>query len=515
MTVPLGTSSEALARIARWSLRTTILAVPLTLWWPSIEGWAAFAAAVLTVWLCWFCWRMTSGRTEVPGHLIHLALVGILAVGSYHLIGSQLNPAAKIHRALCGEFNAALVVHVALIALVVMLAHDLLGRADTGSLAATVLGLVVISGSLTGLAVARPEQGRIMLAMLGWAGVAILCRPFWRLSAAQTTPGGHGVYKAHLAVECLRALAVLAAAVALSVACPPSVVLMTAALAATLVLGACCLPARRRWWAWGAVAAAVATGIQLWGLWPVRWPAWPSGGLGWLGRGEQAILELPVWDWSLSVLVGSVGWVGVLWFLAGLTGCLVWAMRHAREANAGDHARGLLTAVAAVVATTAMLTPGGFFNPAVNVVFAVTWALLPRAFGLRPINHSGWWLLAGIVGVSLMLGLASHRGLLMWMTAAVGRGEITLHVVVGALITLALLWLLHRRRWWALLAAGLSLVAGGIGELAQEVISTHQGEWIDAAGHAAGALAALILFILCRASRWSESPDARRKDPEY
>lgn len=504
MPISSGASADKLGKIGRWSLQAMILTAPLALWWPTIRGWAVLVTVVLAIWLLWFCWRMTAGRRDVPGHLLHLVLAGVLAAQGVHLVLGRLGPAAGLY-ALRGEFNVSFVVHISLIALLIMLVQDLLPPSPS-SRSATALGAVTLCAALIGLTVARPDEGRPVLGVMGWTGVALFFWPVWQAYAAGHRRGAPP--RPEGGRQRLRALAALAAAVGLAILSPLSVPVVTGAAAVTMSLAACCLPAFRRRWAAGALAAWVCAWVQAWTLGWLRRPDLPSALTDWLGRGEQALLDVTPWDSGLTMLIGAIGWAGTLWLLAGLTGCLIWALTRARSDQPGQQAQALLTTFVAVLAAAAWLCPGGLFNPAVNVVFAVVWAVLPQTFRRRPTRHSGWWLLAASATLSLTLGLAPKRGLTGWTVAAYDRGEITLHVFVGGMLTLTLLWLMGTRRLGLVLALLISAAAGGAGEFAQHLLSSHPAEKIDMISHMVGVVAALGLYSMCRASLWYETADA-------
>ena len=461
--------------------------------------------AVLAVWMLWLCWRTTAGRREVPGHMVHLALLAVVVVEGYHLArGAGLSQGVN---ELSGEINVSLLIHVGLIALVVMLVQDLLPGVTADGWGGLLFGLAGVWGALAGLNAARAAEGQLMLAMMGWTGLAVLCRPLWRpRDGTVEIAAGHDRSRSGIwQWACI--LPVVGMALVLAVLCPPSVTVMMGAAGAALLLGACCLPSRRKHWAWGGLAILVSAAIQAWALGWIRHPCWAAGPFGWLGRGEQALVEVSVWGSGLLFLAGIIGWGGVLAFAVGLAACLIPAIVGGRHRRDSDPVRELLTVFAAVLAAAALLSPGGLFSPAVSLMFAVVWAVLPGTFGRRRTRRSGWWLLIPGAVLCLMAGLAGRRGLLGWTVSAYRRGDITLHIVVGGLLTLSLLWLLDRHRWGPWVAIAVAVAAGVGGEVAQRFFSTHQPETVDVLSHAAGVLSAAVLYVLCKACRWCESPD--------
>ena len=489
--------------ICRTGLLAVLLTAPAALWWPSIPGWAGLTAALLAVWGCWLCWRVVVGQRDIPAHPIHLALGVVIALATAHLLGTGLPKPPVDDGQIGGEFLASLMVHWGLLGLLVVLCQDLLPRSALASAGETAFALATLAGSLAALATARLTEGRLMLAMMGWAGLAVFARPL----AADAPARG----KAARLARIVRPAGLLAGAATLAALCPPSLAVTAGALSVTLLIAAALLPGRRAPWLIAALVAAASAVIQAAALgW--RLPPWPAGPVGLLGRGEQALVHYGRGVGGFRLLVEAFGWLGAGAFALGLLGSLVWAMWPARAQPRTLHGRALLTALAAVLALAAWLAPGGMFNPAANVVLGVVWAVLPLAFGRQASRRSGWWLLAYTAAICLTIGLVRHRGLLMWMLFSFGRGQLMAHTLVAAYVTLLLLWLMDGRRGrpWAALALGMA--AGPGGELAQNLLA-HKAQWEDVAAHLVGVTGALVAYLLCRAARWAEGNRAPEERP--
>ncbi|MFW6146609.1 MAG: hypothetical protein ACOC7R_04670 [Planctomycetota bacterium] len=509
MPVPLGTNAAHLKTIGRGGLLTVILLAPMTLMWPSVEGWTALGIAMTALLAVWLGYRALTGGTQVPGHWVQAALLSLWLLGTYHVLGGGVAAVDGPSRALGGQVEASLATQAGWIALLMLLTQDWLAAGRTASVVPTALGLAAIVGAFTGLLAGTRTDGRLMLAMMGWTGAAMLCRPVGgRLKAlgdADEPPWRRLGPRVRLGVAAI-------AAAGLSVLCPSSVVLALAAAAVTLLIAAVLVRTGRLRYAAVAVLAAALAGAHARDLGWLRLPAWPRGAAGWIGRGGTALAETTPWTSDLALLIGIIGWGGVAW----LVGCLLIGLALAmRTAIRNDlHGRALLGGMTLVLAATAWLTPGGLFSPGVNVLFAVVWALGPMSLGRQPPLRSGWRVFAVATALSIVLALVGRIGLLAWMAVSLGRGDTLLHLFVGWIITQMLLWLLSGRRLAVPVAVGVGVLTAGLGEVLQAVLSTRSAQWRDFIGHLEGTALAVILYLLVRLSLWSESPDlpARTRD---
>ncbi len=496
MAIPYGTTCRTLCVLARLTLAGCLVTAALTLWWPSLGGWSALTAAALVVWVFWLVWRIVDGDRRVPGHPLHWALAGLLVLAEAHALATALTTPADRTPTLGGMIETSLVVHVAVLGLLVLLVQDLLDGPDTGWVELA-LGLAATLGGLLGVIITDKPDGRAALALVGWSGLALL-----RAALAERAgpDGARGLW-----VHLLRG-AGLGVGVLLILLAPRAIPWMLAA-AGLAALSAGVL-SRAGWLrtlaaplaAW-ALAGAVATGLE---AWPVL--AWPSSAQGWLGSGEAALTWLGPWEAGLSALVALVGWAGGLLVLVVPLATLGAWLARARPDSPADARIGAAWVLAATAAWAAWLGPGGLFNPVVNVMLALTWALLPGRLGCKCRSRNGAWVLAMVLAVGILLGLGRAGSLVNWAALSYGLDDRGLHAVAGLLVTLVLLWLLGRRWWGAVAALAASALLAGLAEGAQQLLSDRSAQRDDVVGHCLGAALAAGLFVLSRVSLFCEYP---------
>ena len=122
-------------------------------------------------------------------------------------------------------------------------------------------------------------------------------------------------------------------------------------------------------------------------------------------------------------------------------------------------------------------------------------------------------MMAVLVAVVILLGLARSEGLVLWATSSFWPGEGAdklLHGCVGMILAMVTAWLMGSRRlWWGLLGIALAAAAGGLGELLQYVAGTGRGvEYADWTAHAMGSALAVVPYVLCIGARLCESAEA-------
>jgi len=495
--VPSGTNAAHLRTLGRGALLLTVVLAPVTLMWPSIEGWTALGVALAALLGLWLIDRSLTENTRVPGHWMHLALMSLWLLGTVHMFSDGMTPATTRPRPLAGQFEASLVTQAGLIAVVVLLAQDWLAGGAAPAIVTTAAGLAAVAAALLGLLIGTRSDSDLMLAMMGWTGAAMICLP---LAARRQTAGEPLLRRVERRGRL--GVAVIAAA-ALSVLYPPSVVLVMAAAAATLLIASALIGR-------GAVrylaVALLAGGLAAAGARDLGWlpmPAWPRGVAGWVGHGGEALSDVTPWTSSLALLNGTVGAGGVAWLAACLLIGLALAMRTA--IRDGRHGRALLGGLTLVLVTTAWLAPGGLFSPGINVLFAALWALGPAALGRRSPQRRGWRVVAVAGALSIVLALVGRMGLLSWMAFSLGGSDTLLHLFVGWLVAQMLLWLLSGRPLAIPIGVGLSVLAAAAGEVLQAVLSTRSAQWRDFIGHLVGTALAAMLYLLARLSLWSES----------
>ncbi len=498
MPITIGTNARRLNTITRWSLVLSLLAAPLALWWPSYHGWTALLIASGCLLLGWLCWRTTAGRTDVTTHPLQLALLGLIGLETWRIFAIEGSSGGKF--SLHGVLDVAAVTHLALLSLLLMLTGDLLRPMIRRAWLPTALGAATITGAIGGLCLGEPGDGEMMLALMGWTGVAIFCWPAWSRRAVR--PTGTPTDRWRTAGRYARIIAAITPAAALAALCPPAVAVVAGAVALTLFLGAFCLHGMRLEMALASLLAAVSAIVQASTLgW--RWSQpWPTGLAGWIGVGEQALLTVTPWKDGPGLIVAALGWGGALWLAGWLLICLCGTMLSATGRQSGG--RALLGGLTAVLAAAAMVAPGGLFCPAVNVTFVLAWAALPMLAGRRAGHRSGWWALVTWVLLATVLGLGRKSGHLRWFLAVVGGDDRTLHILFGWLTTQVLLWRLGLSWRGALVAVGVSLAVGAGGEAAQRMLSTRNAQLGDLAHHLVGVAIALTLYTLCKISLWCE-----------
>jgi len=502
--VPTGANAKYLREILRWSLLVVVLSAPLVLWWPSIEGWTALGMATLAIWLLWLSRRTLTGATDVPSHPLYLALLGVWALACYNAARWGWTSVSAESRPMLGQLAASLATHISLVALLAMLIQDLLAHRPLSKAIVTLFGISVLCGAVGALIVTQRDEGRLMLALMGWTGLSVLCWPLWQRSGKDAA-GRRALWRR---IERYGRMAIATvAAVVLSVLCPTGVLVTTGAAAVALLIAAICLRGKAAPLALAALVALISCGAHAWNVGWIRLPAWPRTTADWLGRGGDALVEFGPWTNDLALLAGTVGWAPTLWLLAGLLAGLIWALWPARHGGRDEQSRAVLASLTIVLATAAWLSPGGLFNPAVNVTFVAVWAVCPAALGRNTKRRSGWWVFAVVVCLSLALALVRKVGLLIWAVTLHGRDDDVLHVFIGWLTTHVLLWLFTSRKRGPYIAIGISLAGAAAGEIAQICLSSRSAQMKDLLGHAIGAAFATAIYVVCRACLWSESPD--------
>lgn len=505
MPLSVGTNARNLYGIARWSMLAVLSLILFALWWPNLEGWACWLVATFGLWLLWLAWRITADETRIPGHWINVAALGAVAVLGYHLSRSALGRHMPGQDVLAGDLDLTMAVQLAAVALWVLLSQDLLSINAFPRLLPTLVGGSAAAGALLGLMRHAPEPGRLMLSLLGWAGLMLFAWPLW--------PEPGEITRWHrIAGRWVRLLVALLGAMLLTWQYPKSLEWLLFLAGLTSLLWAF-WQAKWRWWmllaAMACLTMVLAVRFDVRGRSPG--PLWPFSLEGWIGQGERAMSRWDPWE-GLSWLIGSVGWLTVTWMALGLLVGIARAMRFFRPSTPREHLRGVLWMLTAVLISTAWVAPGGLYSPAITTLFAFVWSALPQRLAEPVRLRSGWWMLGVLLVVCALVGLAHRDGILTWTTLIFGKTDSTEHFSAGLIFTFVLLWLVGRNWWSAALAMVLSLSAAAAGEISQWAISTRNAEFSDALCHAAGAGVALIVFLLCRGSRGCESKDVRPLD---
>jgi len=204
--------------------------------------------------------------------------------------------------------------------------------------------------------------------------------------------------------------------------------------------------------------------------------------------------------------------------VAGLAVCLVMFLVRARRDHAGDKAKCVAWTVAAMLSAAAMLDRSGLFIPSIVLAFGLTWGLAAEAAGRSSRPRPGITVLVAIGTIMAMIGVARSGGLIIWSAEAICPEQAVdklLHAVFGLILSMAMAWLFGSRNLRRGLAAiVLACLVGGAGEIIQYLTVTDRGvEWADWGAHAAGSVAATILYLLCIGARQCESADATGHQP--
>lgn len=503
-------TQRRLGLTSRWSLLATSLAVILALWWPSMDGWSALLLATLINGVIWLCWRSTGDCRTVPGNLAHLALAAPLVTIGLQMLRFTVDPqdgaggGPRIQMA--GEIENSLALHAVALMVLMMMMQDTIPGRRAWETASGVIGLLAAGMACAALTMTVEAPGREALGMMGWTGVALLLTPTWRLSLSPTVGRAGRVGRKQLD---LRLAAGGLFAVALALLVPRAVPIALLAAAAVGLLAAAIGPARRGWYALASAGAGVVGLAQLRATGSLDGPLHALTRAGLMGIGGQALGAADPESQCLSFALLAVGLGAAIPAVLALAIGLAWPMWRARPLGTGRQARVLLLALPAAMATASMLAPRGAFIPAINVLFALTWAALAAMTSGGERRWTGWLTLGPVAVACTAVGLTRRSGLGQWVMIVADQGDGMLHALAGWLTTHLLLWLLGRRRWGWAWVMGLSLGLAGGGELLQKLTPDRAAQWSDFLFHVLGAATALGLWAICRAAGASPAGHAR------
>ena len=523
MAIPVGTTARQLASIARWMLAGVVVFGMLMWWWPGFRAWGAMTSGLLVIWMLWLLWRIVADERTVPGHVLHVALVGPVAILACHLVADGLSGGSG-QSSLHGALDASMIFHVALISLGVMLAQSLLSEAAWLDGLLSICALAMMGGTAAAITWGRPGVVRSSVTLLGFAGVGVWLTPLWRArlaARAQARPADDRRGETRHAEEVglipsptrsmrLARLFVAAAAAAILCAAGPAEAMLAAGVVGmVLIVAAVVFPGHR--------VVRLAIGVALLGVaivcisLPGVEILWPSiGPAGAVGMGEQAFADLGAGSSGATILARTVGWLGLGW-MAAVMAAGAGRMLIAARKESGVHMGRMLTWTAATgVATLSFLAPGGLFVPAASLALVLTWGMLPAMLGWRCKARSGYVLLGALGCMLVLLGLAVGQGLVTWVAFSfAGSGDKVLHALTGFFLAMVMAWLWGSRRFWlGMLGIVAAALAGGVAEGLQGLVSSRNTDMADWLGHAIGCAAAIGPYALCLASRWCESADA-------
>ncbi len=391
-----------------------------------------------------------------------------------------------------------------------MLSGSLLGTARYSAVILAACGAAMIGGPAAAMNwqpdVTKPIHSA--LALLSFGGVGLWLSSMWAPSNDERDEIVPRRYRRPVNVACVVVAAVSAGF--LTRCRPQGAVVAGAVGAAGLIVAGVVLPARRKALLTLGLVIGACSGILAFFALPEA-PTIDPRAYGWFGMGEQAAVVVFAANSGLVVLAATIGWVGLAWLLVGAGLCLLSGLIAARRAAATVQSRAAVWAAATAVASCALLAPGGLSSPAITMGVALMWGLFPTMAGLRVKRRHGLLLLAGLVAISIAMGLVRNPGLAHWSAIEFGTSENFLHAPVGFFLAMTLAWLMGARNvWLGLLGILLAGAAGGAGEALQHFASPRGMEMHDWAYHAVGSAAAIVPYLLCMGSRLYESPDAVR-----
>ena len=510
MAIPAGTTARQVASLARWTLVGVMIFAMLAWWRPGNLTWGASAAGLMVVLALWLMWKMVAGDRTIESGWIYLVLLGPAVIVTCHLATTGLGTSSTGTPGLAGGLNVSMLFHIALAAIGIMLSGSLLGTARYSAAILAVCGAAMIGGPAAAMHWQPAETMPIhsALAMFGFGGVGLWLSSMWAPSDDERDEIAPRRHRRSVTVACVMVAAVSAGF--LTWCRPQGAVVAGAAGAAVLIVAGVVLPARRKALLTLGLAIGACSGILAFLAFPEA-PTIDPRAYGWFGMGEQAAVVVFAASSGLVVLAATIGWVGVAWLLAGAGLYLLIGLIAARRAPATAQSRAAVWAAATAVASCALLAPGGLSSPAITMGVALMWGKFPAMVGLRVKRRHGLLLLAGLVVVSIAMGLGRNPGLAHWSAIEFGANENFLHAPTGFFLAMSLAWLMGSRNvWLGLLGILLAGAAGGAGEALQYLASSRGVEMHDWAYHAVGSAAAIVPYLLCMGSRLYESPDAAR-----
>ncbi|MCE5327653.1 MAG: phage holin family protein [Planctomycetaceae bacterium] len=500
-----GTTSRHLSAVTRWALISVIVAAMLGWWWPSLRAWAALIGGLMVVFTFWLAWRITLGDRRVNAHPMYLALLGPAAVLAWHTAQSGMTRLPPGQASLYGGLDISMLFQISLAVLGLLLSGSLLDRFVHNPVIPLLIGLAMVIGPAAGAvgALGRGCLAGQSLALLAWAGLAVLLQTRWNALYGETLRETEPRQRRRMAL----AVWALAAAIGLLfiVLLPRPAVLAAMLAGGTLLLAGLILPARRKITLGIGLALLVGT-IAAATVAPPSWPALLQGVPTTLGQGEQAAREVYSLSGAAAILAAATGWVGFAWMAIGAVGSLVVLLWRARTAAVQVQTRCSVWAVAVVLASAAACAPGGLSIPAVTLAAAVLWGLLPRMAAREGRLLPGVLVMLGLCAVLLAMGLVRDPGLLEYAWLAFGLDPNVLHAPTGFFVALCAAWITGARRvWLGLLGVAAVAAVGWGGEMLQSSFSTRRyAELQDWYLHIAGCMLALIPYLLAMGSRLCE-----------
>ena len=493
MAIPLGTTSRNIRTLGALLLAGLAVSLAGLFWQPSFHGWGLLIGGLLLAWILWMLSQVAAGDRTVAGHPLQWVL---LALAAAMVLPLGLSRWSFSTDALDGSMNISLVLQVMLLSLGVMVVQEFWGGRGVGLAMAAVAAAGVIVSSVVA-AFAGGANVLDTVPLTGLAACAGLLACGCKLAAGARSAA------AKATVIMVVGAPSVAGAVLLCWQ-GPQIILLAAAvvLAAGLIFLVFRGSLLVRIFAIAGLAAMGLATLVYCGL---RAPAWLSayGLWGGQGGGWQFI---PAQTRGAAVIRQLGGYPAVIIAILGPAACLAWLAIRSR----GERAGALLWSMACGLSLAALLESGGLFVPSTLMVAALTWGMLPAMAGVVSGRGSGLLVLLVFWAALMLVGLGSGHNVVVWGAAAFRNDDGFLHFVAGLLMAMSLAWFAGAR--WivlGLLAAGVSVLLGAIGELGQLVLSNRNAQWNDFLTHAMGSVIGGAAYLLAGLSKWAESRDAR------
>ncbi len=501
MAVPIGTSSKQLAAISRWALAFVVFFGMLTWWRPSYRTWGTLSGSLLVIFALWITWRILDRDRTAPGHAFHLVLLGPAVILLGHAIHRGLLQTLPVPESLAGALDMSLLFQVWLLWLGVLLIASLLPDVFLHPILLAVCGLMMAAGSAAALVWGYAIVDREPIALLGYCGVAVWLSMLWR--ARDGEPNRLGLRK-----RPIRLLFIFVAGIGSGILASRSPVAAVLALSAGGIAIVLCTAAflRRAWLL--ALAALVSVGLVITAviLAIFRLPSNP----GWLGSGELAFDQMsPSFVFGVRIVAGTTGWVGLLWLSVGAVGCLLWLVFQAGKGPRENLGGVICWTAAVLLASFALICPGGFFIPSVTLAMALAWGLFPSVAGVAFKPRSGLWTAIVVGMMMMMMALVCRTGLPGWSVESFGFDDRLHHFLGGFFLAMVAVWIIAPGRTWVgVVVIVVSGLFGGLAEVIQHLVSVRSFDLRDWLWHAIGTTAALVPYLLARGAVLCESVHA-------
>lgn len=470
------------------------LAMPM----PGYDAWGILLVGGLLAWLVWLLERLVWRHGRLPGNWIHLGLLGPAMILAGHIVLGRF--AGGKTGSLSDGISSSLMIHLALLSLLVVLTQSFCASRGPAVVVCSLVGVAMMAVGIAGQF--APTLARLggSLALIGLAGVGVCLWPMAGALGPARRPRWPELTRAS---KIVRLIASLAAGLGLMViSYQAERIWLVAALLAGV--GGVSMLARRSRKLAILLAGPMAVLLGCHGL------GSPAPGSV-LGLGDQGFAFVTASNAGLAMLEATTGKLGSVLLYVCVSGVSTWILLSKPDPGQGIWVRPLVV-LSALLATAALLVPGGYVSPMAGMAFAFCWGMVPMATGLaRPPRRA--WLMAGFVLLLMMtINLATDPGLLLRASKAVNLSDKSLHIMAGFVLAMVLAWWLGSWRWWAgLIMLAIAVVAGPAGEYIQERYTSRDVESLDIWAHVKGVSLAAGLYLVCVIARWAEASAVKGK----